>query len=125
MMAQAIQEFENINIVGGNLPKTWYGDGFDVGDIVTYDVGYSMILPHFALIVRRTPCMIETIDLPTISIGSDGFEGVKRPVSDIHIDSIRAREKRRTRMGKNGSFSIGGHWTRKWDGRNRDFCYLD
>lgn len=121
----SFQQFDKIATVGRQLKPTDYGDGFDVGDVVTYDVGWSMSLPHFALIVRRTPKMIETIDLPTVSIPADqyGQYGTKRPVDVVNL--AEEHPTRRTRMGKGGSFSIERHWTHPWDGRGQTYDYMD
>lgn len=119
------QRFPWITAVGRKLNPTHYGDGFDVGDIVTYGVGWNMTLPHFAFVMRRTPKMIETIDLPTVSTPSDGYGqvGTKRPVGVIDLSKTYPTKK--SRMRKSGSFSIDGHWTHPWDGDDQDFDYMD
>lgn len=120
-----VQDFPLIRAVNGHLVPTEYGDGFDVGDVVTYDAGWSMTLPHFAFVVRRTPKMIETIDLPTVNTSSDmyGQTGSKRPVPAIDLSGDWPRKK--SRMRKGGSFSIDGHWTHPWDGGSQYFDYMD
>lgn len=119
------QEFPQITVVGKRLEPTNYGDGFDVGDIVTYDSGWSMTLPHFAFVMRRTPKTIETIDLPTVDTSSDvyGQIGSKRPVGIIDLSQNFPLKK--SRMRKHGGFSIDGHWTHPWDGNSSNFNYMD
>lgn len=118
-------QFPQIMTVGRRLEPTNYGDGFDVGDVVTYDAGWSMTLPHFAFVMRRTPKMIETIDLPTVVTSSDvyGQIGSKRPVGVI--DLSQDYPTKRSRMRKGGGFSIDGHWTHPWDGGDRHYDYMD
>lgn len=120
-----IQQFDRIGVVNGELQPTSYGDGFDVGDVVYYNAGWSMILPHFALVVRRTPKMIETIDLPTVDTSTDGYGqmGHKRPVDVVDLSEERRRTK--NRMNKSGTFSVDGHYTRPWDGESKDYDYMD
>ena len=120
-----MQHFDKISAVNGNLKPTDYGDGFDVGDVVTYNSGYSMILPHFAFVVRRTPKMIETIDLPTVDTSTDGYGqmGYKRPVGVIDLSLGYPTKK--SRMRKGGSFSIDGHWTHPWEGDSKQYDYMD
>lgn len=120
-----IQRFDRISAVNGDLRPTDYGDGFDVGDVVTYNSGYSMILPHFAFVVRRTPKMIETIDLPTVDTSTDGYGqmGYKRPVGIIDLSLGYPTKK--SRMRKGGSFSIDGHWTHPWEGDSKHYDYMD
>lgn len=120
-----IQDFPQISIVNGHLDPTSYGDGFDVGDIVTYDAGWSQTIPHFAFVVRRTPKTIETIDLPTTVTSHDGYGqvGTLRPVDVLDMSVARPRQK--SVMRKDGSFSIDRRWTHPWDGGDRHFDYMD
>lgn len=119
------QRFDHITTFGKKLETTDYADGFNVGTIVCYNVGYSMSLPKFALIVRRTPKMIETVRLPTYKRSTDGgygFQGYERPIEQCLVpEDVRTI---RTRMGKHG-FSVEGRWTTIWDGKERWFDHLD
>lgn len=119
------QKFAHITTFGKKLERTDYADGYNVGTIVTYDVGYSMCLPKFAIIIRRTPKMIETVVLPTSKDPSDsyGFQGHERPLSRVLIPSDMTGI--RTRMGKGGAFSVQGHYTRIWQGESRWYDHLD
>ena len=118
------QKFDRITTYGKTLDRTDYADGYNVGTIVTYDVGWSMSLPKFALIVRRTPKMIETVVLPTTKQASDGygFTGHEAPVSRIFVPE--RVQTRRTRMGKHG-FSVDGHYTKIWDGSPQWYDHMD
>ena len=119
------QTFSRVTTFGKRLDRTDYADGYNVGTVVTYDVGYTMSLPKFALIVRRTPKMIETVVLPTIKEPTDGygFQGHERPITRVMVpDGIKGR---RTRMGKGGAFSVDGHYTKIWEGESRWYDHLD
>ena len=119
------QKFPRITTYGKELVRTDYTDGYNVGTVVTYNVGYSMSIPKFALIVRRTPKMIETVVLPTTREASDGygFTGHERPVTRVLVpEGVKGK---RTRMGKGGSFSVEGHYTRIWEGESRWYDFLD
>ena len=127
MTTAALNEmkFDRITTFGKKLETTDYADGYNVGTIVSYNVGYSMVLPKFALIIRRTPKMIETVVLPTVKESTDGygFQGYERPVTRILVpEGIKGR---RTRMGKGGAFSVDGRYTRIWDGSAKWFDHMD
>ena len=69
------QQFANIAIIGDRLVPTSYGDGFDAGDVLTYDVasrnGRYGTDPHFALVVARKGNEITLLALNTVSRAED------------------------------------------------------
>lgn len=124
-MAKELNEtrFAHITTFGRKLEPTDYADGFNVGEVVTYDVGWTMSLPKFALIVRRTPKMIFTVALPTVKTSTDGgFSGHEKPVARVYIPEDA--ELRRTRMSKRGFF-LSGRYTKVWDGTPEWYDHMD
>lgn len=116
--------FDRITTFGKKLDETSYEDGFNVGTVITYDVGWSMILPKFALIVRRTPKTITTVGLPTTKQDTDGygFTGYEQPVTSVYVpEDVRGSL---SRLGRHG-FSVDGHPARIWDGSPRYYDHMD
>ena len=125
-MTSAINEpqFAHITTYGKELVPTDYADGYNVGTVVDYNVGYTMSLPKFALIIRRTPKMIETVVLPTTKRGTDGYgqQGYEKPVARVYVpEGVRGV---RSRMGKHG-FNVNGHLTHIWGGDEKWFDHMD
>lgn len=95
-----------------------------VGDIVCWDSGYSMFIPHFARVTRRTPCTIVVAELETASVCDDGYGmcGTAVPTSVGTGMTMRCRARR------DGSMFLtpgGRHAIRKWDGAPLPFDYMD
>lgn len=116
----------DLRVYGRELGKTDYADGFNVGTVVTYDVGWSMCLPKYALIVRRTPKMIETVALPTVKLTTDGygFQGHEIPVRSVYLGE-GSMVTRKSRMNKRGTFDVDGRYTKVWDGLARWYDHMD
>lgn len=96
-----------------------YEDGFNVGEIVTWDAGWSMILPHFGRITRRTPAMIVVKELcqhrDSDRYGQTG--------TCVPIDTGTGRIYR-ARLGKYG-FKVDGHYAHVWGGEPLTFDFMD
>jgi hypothetical protein len=97
--------------------------GFHVGDIVVWDAGWSMILPHFARIISMTRCTAKAEELSTCAAPADkyGQMGHVVPSSPTgHIITLRTH--------KNGGLHTqgsSGHSVYKWDGKPAMYDYMD
>ena len=100
----------------------------EVGDIVYANVGYSMSLPTFGVVVKRTPCTYVIEELPTVRFGSDryGQQGLELPVLDGTAQHKRAnRRARSNRFSKIGGLRWDGHYARFWDGKAKWYDFMD
>lgn len=95
-----------------------------VGDILVYDVGYSMILPHFLRVDSVTP---SGKSIRVYPIGEDfeatdggyGQVGYKTPIPEKVIGP-----RRTIRVGKWGP-RIDGHLCRLWNGKPCTYDSMD
>lgn len=69
------QVLGRIRIVGDHIEVTSYGDGYDAGDILVYDVpsdgGAAAIDPAFALVVSRSGSDITILTIGSVSRKDD------------------------------------------------------
>lgn len=92
------------------------------GDIVCWDSGYSMCLPHFARVLRRTRCMLVVEELQSYSVLDDGHGmcGMKMPTD------IGTGEVMKLRLHSGRWFATkSGNYVHRWDGKAMQYDYLD
>lgn len=92
------------------------------GDIVCWDSGWSMCLPHFAKVIRRTRCMLVVEELQSYSVLDDGYGtcGMKMP-TDIGTGKIMKLRLHRGRWFATKS----GNYVYPWDGKAMHYDYMD
>lgn len=100
----------------------------EVGDIIYANFGYTMTLPVFGRVIKRTPCTYVIEELPSKEFGSDryGQQGLALPVLDGSSRPAHAnRRLRANRFTKSGNLSWDGHYATLWDGKARWYDYMD
>jgi len=92
------------------------------GDIVCWDSGWSMCLPHFAKVIRRTRCMLVVEELQSYSVLDDGYGtcGMKMP-TNIGTGNIMKLRLHRGRWFATQS----GDYVHPWDGKAMHYDYMD
>ena len=92
------------------------------GDIVCWDSGWSMCLPHFAKVIRRTRCMLVVEELQSYAVLDDGYgtSGMKMP-TDIGTGKIM---KLRLHSGR-WFATQSGDYVHPWDGKAMHYDYMD
>ena len=99
----------------------------EVGDIVYANFGYSMVIPTFGRVVKRTPCTYVIEELPTKHYGVDkyGQQGMALPVLDGTTVSRAHRAPRSNRFSKSGYLSWNGTYASFWDGKAKWYDFMD
>lgn len=100
----------------------------EVGDIIYANFGYTMTLPVFGRVIKRTPCTYVIEELPSKEFGRDryGQHGLALPVLDGSSRPAHAnRRLRANRFTKSGNLSWDGHYATFWDGKARWYDYMD
>lgn len=100
----------------------------EVGDIIYANFGYTMTLPVFGRVIKRTPCTYVIEELPSKEFGRDryGQQGLAIPVLDGSSRPAHAnRRLRANRFTKSGNLSWNGHYATFWDGKARWYDYMD
>ena len=100
----------------------------EVGDIIYANFGYTMTLPVFGRVIKRTPCTYVIEELPSKEFGRDryGQQGLALPVLDGSSRTAHAnRRLRANRFTKSGNLSWDGHYATFWDGKARWYDYMD
>lgn len=92
------------------------------GDIVCWDSGWSMCLPHFAKVIRRTRCMLVVEELQSYSVSDDGHGmcGMKMP-TDIGTGEVMKLRLHRDRWFATRS----GNYVHRWNGKAMQYDYMD
>lgn len=98
-----------------------------VGDIVYMNSGYSMVLPTFGIVTKRTPCTYVIEELPTVHFGMDQYnqQGMELPVLDRGTVSRGGRRTRSNRFSKSGNIQWNGRYATYWDGKAHWFDTMD
>lgn len=93
--------------------RTW-----KVGDILDATFHYSMSIPAFYIVVKRTASTIwaEKIGRKVASCDRWGQSGMMVPDLDKRTGHVEMH-----RISKNGTARFNDSWTKKWDGRPVDF----
>ena len=99
----------------------------EVGDIVYANFGYTMVMPAFGRVVKRTPCTYVIEELPVRYYGVDqyGQQGMALPVLDGDTVSRAHRTPRSNRFSKSGYLSWNGTYANYWDGKAKWFDFMD
>lgn len=100
----------------------------EVGDIIYANFGYTMTLPVFGRVIKRTPCTYVIEELPSKEFGRDryGQQGLALPVLDGSSRPTHAnRRLRANRFTKSGNLSWDGHYATFWDGKASWYDYMD
>lgn len=96
---------------------------FNPGDILLYDAGYSMLLPHFAIVESITPSgkSVRIRELATEFVPDDryGQTGYKTPTQNV------SGKQKTCRLTKYGQVKIDSHYARLWDGRPARYDSMD
>lgn len=92
-----------------------------IGTIIVYDLGYSMTLPHFAIIESFTPSgksarirEMSTNFIPDDRYGQTGYKVPVAPTGEIKTCRI-----------KKDYVAVDGHWSREWNGRPERYDTMD
>ena len=114
------QRFEQIQTYGRQLRETDYGDGYDVGAVVTYDGHDDASLPKFAVVVARDGDSIETIHLATQrELSGGGPCGYIRPFGSVFVPE--GTLGCRSEVEADGGYRIRNMPVEPWDGEGRWF----
>lgn len=99
---------------------------FKIGDILIWNTGYSMILPHFGKVVGFTPSgkSVRVVELGSTLINDDGYgqQGHKIPTNNIVSGAKAYRLKKY--MDREYAM-IDKHIASKWDGKPAWYDMLD
>lgn len=97
-----------------------------VGTVLFYDSGYSMMLPHFLRVENRTACYASVVELKTKNMPSDppyNQCGSRVPLVDEPATGIL--ETKVQLNAKSGYMKFDGHYTSVWDGKPKQYDYMD
>lgn len=98
-----------------------------VGTVLVSNIGYSMILPVFYRVVRRTAKTMWVKRIRSIDVNDDGHGFTGYSYADLSDDSwMRAGKSEYISSRLNGSYlHVNNHLANVWDGSRRRFDHLD
>ena len=103
-----------------NESTAMYAD-LQPGTVLFWDSGWSMLIPHFGVITRRTPKTITVAELGITHIGADKYGQHGTAVPKMDVRTGRVYRNRLTRSYP----VVDGHYASIWDGNPKQYDFMD